>query len=59
MNVLDATVVKVISNTWDDEYQTFRVTVIYNCWGSESETEIWRDTKDKADAIKAGDTIQV
>lgn len=59
MNNLDATVTKVEEPLWDEEYQTYRVNIEYNCWGSVSKTEKWFKDRDEAYALKIGDTIIV
>ena len=59
MNNLDATLTKVEKPIWDDEYQTWRVQVEYNCWGHTSSTEKWFKSEESAHALKVGDTIIV
>ena len=59
MNNLDATVTKVEEPTWDAQYQTYRVKIEYNCWGSTSTTEKWYKDREQAYALKVGDTIIV
>lgn len=59
MNNLDATVTKVDEPMWDEKYQTYRVKIEYNCWGHVSTTEKWYKDRDKAFALKVGDTIIV
>lgn len=59
MNSLDATVTSVGTPVWCEEYQTWRVEIEYNCWGHVSTTEMWYKDRDKAFALKVGDTIIV
>lgn len=59
MNSLDATVTKVGSIIWDNEYQTYRVEIEYNCWGSISTTEKWFKTLEQAERLRVGSTITV
>lgn len=59
MNSLDATITKVEEPYWDEEYQTYRVKIEYDCWGHISKTERWEKTLEKAQQIKVGDTITV
>lgn len=33
MNVLDSTVTRVDAPVWDEQYQVYRVTLEYDCWG--------------------------
>lgn len=47
MNNLDATVTKVEEPMWDEKYQTYRVKIEYNCWGSVSNTENGSKTETK------------
>ena len=59
MNVLDAKITEVAAPVWDEKYQTWRVAIAYDCWGSESKTEKWFKNKADADAVKVGDIIYV
>lgn len=59
MNVLDAKITEVAAPVWDEEYQTWRVAITYDCWGSESKSEKWFKTREQADSLKVGDTIYV
>ena len=59
MNNLDATVTKVEEPMWDEKYQTYRVKIEYNCWGSVSNTEKWFKDRNEALALKVGGTIIV
>lgn len=35
MNVLDSTVTRVDAPVWDEQYQVYRVTLEYDCWGAQ------------------------
>lgn len=59
MNNLDATVTQVFEPKWDEEYQTWRVRIVYDCWGSTSTTEKWFIDREQAHSLKVGDTIIV
>lgn len=58
MNVLDSTVTRVGAPVWDEQYQVYRVTLEYDCWGHKSETERWYKDETSALSLKVGDTIQ-
>lgn len=59
MNTLDATIITVEEPIWDEQYQTWRVKIEYDCWGNKSTTERWFKERDDAFTIKVGDTITV
>ena len=58
MNVLDSTVTLVYAPVWDEQYQVYRVTLEYDCWGHKFETERWYKDEALALSLKVGDTIQ-
>jgi hypothetical protein len=58
MNVLDATVTS-INGPAREAWGAWWVPVTYTCYGSEGRTDVHCRTKEQAEAVKVGDTIQV
>lgn len=59
MNVLDAKVIAVSAPAWLEHYQKWSIEIRYSCWGSESTTARWFDTKEEAESVKEGDIVYV
>lgn len=59
MNTLDARITEVQSPIYDEKYHVYVVKIKYDCWGSESESEIWKEDFYEASKIKVGDIIYV
>lgn len=57
MNQLESTVTRVDAPVWDEQYQVYRVSLAYDCWGHTSETEHWYKDEQAALSLKVGDTI--